>query len=170
MNRNEIEKTAQKLLIECNQNEPPINVFNIAECIGINVIDKDFGDQVSGVIVIKDGKAKIGFNSNHVEERIRFTIAHEIGHFILHRSQMDFFIDNTYYALRDDNSSKGEFKMEREANGFAAALLMPKKLIIEEIKKINFDIADENSLNILSKKFKVSTQAMSFRLANLRIF
>lgn len=166
----DIENFAQKILKESNITEPYIEVEKVARDQGLVVGAADLGEDISGVIVVKNGKGKIGYNPNDIEERRRFTIAHELGHYLLHRDQMDMFVDKAYYALRDKNSSKGEYKMEREANAFAAALLMPRSLLVNEIKKTNFDLADEKSLNQLARKFKVSTQAMSFRLANLNIF
>lgn len=67
---------------------------------------------------------------------------------------------------RNNASSTGEVLIEREANAFAAAILMPKELIAQEINKL----LDGDALEIitkLSKKFGVSEQAMSFRLSNL---
>lgn len=166
----DIENYAEKILKKTDQNEPPIELEKIAEKLNLKVGPADLGEEVSGVIFIKNKKGKIGYNPSDIRERIRFTIAHEIGHFVLHKEKMEMFIDKTYYALRDKNSSKGEYKMEREANAFAAALLMPRSLLIREIKETNFDLAEEDSLNKLARKFGVSTQAMSFRLANLNIF
>jgi len=61
-----------------------------------------------------------------------FTIAHEIGHFILHHGESDLFIDTTYVAFRDSESTKGENRAEIQANQFAAALLMPALFIEQE--------------------------------------
>lgn len=76
------------------------------------------------------------------------------------------FIDR-YVAFRDDKSSEGSDKEEVEANAFGAALLMPARLVREEIKKNDLDLDDEDDLNALAKRFNVSTAAMSYRLVNL---
>lgn len=165
----DIENYSEKILKDYDIEALPVNPQEIAEYHGIIVQEADLGEGVSGAIVVKKGKAKIGYNPAEVEHRQRFTIAHELGHYLLHRDKMEMFIDKTFYALRDENSSKGEYKMEREANAFAAALLMPRSLVIREAKKLDFDLLDDKKLRKLADKFDVSTQAMSFRLANLNI-
>jgi len=63
------------------------------------------------------------YNDPHPLVRQRFSIAHEIGHFILHQKQGQLFIDKTYKVfLRDQLSSSGENIQEIQANQFAAAL------------------------------------------------
>ena len=57
--------------------------------------------------------------------------------------------------------------IERQANQFAAALLMPKFLVEEELKSIHIDLGDEQGLKSLADRFAVSAQAMSLRLVNL---
>ena len=54
-----------------------------------------------------------------------------------------------------------------EANAFAAALLMPARLVRGEIKKRKLDLDDEDDLSALAKQFHVSASAMSYRLVNL---
>lgn len=170
MRISEIEKYAESILFDLGIKEAPINPKFIAEQKGIKVQEADLGEGVSGAIVVKNGKAKIGYNPDEVSQRQNFTIAHELGHFCLHKDKTEMFIDKSFYALRDERSSKGEYKLEREANAFAAALLMPRSLLLKEVEKTNFDLGDDSSLFKLANKFDVSTQAMSFRLANLNIF
>jgi Zn-dependent peptidase ImmA (M78 family) len=101
--------------------------------------------------------------------RQRFTIAHEIGHYVMHvknSTHSRLFIDR-YVAFRDDESSAGNDWQEVEANAFGAALLMPALLVREEIKKRKLDLDDEDDLSTLAKQFHVSPSAMSYRLVNL---
>ena len=85
----------------------------------------------------------------------------------------EIFVDNKQFKVlfRDQRSATGEVKIEQDANAFAASLLMPKNLLMKEINKKNFDLSDENSdaIGELAKKFKVSVQAMTFRLMNLSV-
>jgi IrrE N-terminal-like domain len=93
----------------------------------------------------------------------------EIGHYVMHvktSMQSRLFIDR-YVAFRDDESSAGNDGEEVEANAFGAALLMPARLVREEIKKHDLDLDDEDDLGALARKFNVSTSAMSYRLVNL---
>ena len=56
-----------------------------------------------------------------------------------------------------------------EANAFAAALLMPAALVRNAFEKQPFELTEDDVLEMLAKKFKVSTQAMTYRLMKLRI-
>ena len=70
--------------------------------------------------------------------------------------------------FRDNTSSTGEYLKEREANSFAAALLMPRKSVEEKAAEYNTEIA-EDLIYALARDFNVSNQAMQIRLANLGI-
>ena len=108
----------------------------------------------------------IGVNWLHHPNRQRFTIAHEIGHFVLHRGGT--YIDKgTYARFRDLESGSGTKREEREANQFAAELLMPRHLVETLLQSQHLDPGDDGSLNRLAEEFEVSALAMSFRLANL---
>lgn len=171
----QIENIALNLLSESNQQKIPVDVERIAKDRGLQVQLLDFGDDVSGVFLSDGTKASIGVNQNNSVNRQRFTIAHELGHYILGHQRQSVFIDSPskYYTIlfRDNNSSTGEFIQEREANAFAAALLMPKSLLINEIQAIYEQKAqideDFDLIKGLCKKFHVSKQAMTLRLTNL---
>lgn len=171
----QIENIALSLLSESNQYLVPVDVKKIVKEKGLSIQLLDFGDDVSGVFLSDGVKASIGVNQNNTPNRQRFTIAHELGHYILGHQRQSVFIDSPakYYTIlfRDNDSSTGEFIQEREANAFAAALLMPKQLLIDEIHRIykekdKFD-EDFDLIRNLCKKFQVSRQAMTLRLTNL---
>ena len=143
MTRKDIEKYAEKLLEELGINEMPIPINKIAEYAGCQVkaFDDD-KDGVSGVFMVNKSIPMIGYNGNQSPVRQRFTIAHELGHFILHshNDPKEVYVDhNTFPLFRDENSSTGASLVEQQANAFAAALLMPERLIAEEVKKLNLD-------------------------------
>ena len=159
-----IEEKSISVLEENNLLNLPINVNKLAKKLGVGVEPSDFNDEVSGLFVIKDDKPFIAYNINQSKKRRRFTIAHELGHFILHSKNKSLFVDkNKSVMYRNSESSTGELLKEREANAFAAALLMPIPLILSEIEGLDGDDIIER----LASKFNVSTQAMSFRLSNL---
>ncbi|SFE52369.1 ImmA/IrrE family metallo-endopeptidase [Spirosoma endophyticum] len=174
--QNQIEQLAKGLLTETNcYSYPPINVIEVAKRKGIDIIDFHFGEEVSGVLITKNNKSTIGVNPDNSTVRQRFTIAHELGHYSLGHQRNGMFVDTperyfTMFNFRNSNSSTGEHIQEREANAFAASLLMPRDLIfivIEDLKS-SFNVrSDEDLLEELAKKFEVSTQAMGFRLSNL---
>ena len=174
MNRTDIEKAAEKLIDELGISEMPIPVEKIAEHAGciVKPFDDD-KDGISGVFMVKNSVPTIGYNSKQSLVRQRFTIAHELGHFVLHNNNdpRNVYVDhNTYPLFRDQNSSTGSSLIEQQANAFAAALLMPEKLVVNEVKNLNVDLTDESpALSELASKFNVSMMALSIRLATLHL-
>jgi Zn-dependent peptidase ImmA (M78 family) len=172
MNLKLIEKKAAQIVKEFNGNTIPVDVKLIAKEIGLEIKAQDLGDNVSGVLFIDKGKGVIGYNPSESPVRRRFTIAHEVGHYVLHRLNKELFVDHKQFkaVFRDSESSTGEFAQEREANAFAAALLMPRDLLIKEIENTPFDLGGDDLISGLAKIFRVSTQAMAYRMANLNLF
>lgn len=168
-----IENKADLILKELKQYSAPINVQNLAEILGLKIVEHDLGSNVSGMLYIEKGQGVIGCNTGESDVRKRFTIAHELGHYFLHRLDKDIFVDHKQFkpAFRNHISSTGENTQEREANAFAAAILMPKELLIKEIELKGFDLGgDDDVIGDLSKLFKVSSQAMAYRMANLNLY
>ena len=150
----------------------PVDVEKIALGIGLKVVDFPFQEEISGVLVIDENGATIGYNPNESNVRKRFSIAHELGHYILHanKSTSEMFLDKLLFRKNISTYSSKEEEIEREANYFAANLLMPAKLVINEVNKLSSTKDDEENIKILSKKFDVSVSAMTFRLVNLGIY
>jgi Zn-dependent peptidase ImmA (M78 family) len=150
---------------------PPAPVEKIAKALGAQVRFAPFDNELSGMVYVKDGLPIIGVNALHHPNRQRFTIAHELGHLELHRDMITtaVHVDKDFPALmRDSNSATGMEKIEIEANQFAAALLMPRIMIQQALAGNQFDIDDDGPLEELAKKFKVSKQALEYRIRNLR--
>lgn len=161
-----IEQKAEDVLIQNDFFCVGFDVKKLAKKLKIEVLPKKLDDDVAGLFVRINDKPIISYNQNQKNKsRERFTIAHELGHFFLHSNKPIFIDKNPKVMFRNNASSSGEQLQEKEANHFAAALLMPKKLIKVEIDKIPYDIM--NPIKYLSEQFKVSEQAMTFRLANL---
>jgi Zn-dependent peptidase ImmA (M78 family) len=168
-----IETRARQILRETQTLRIPVPVDLIAHRLGLEVEGAALGHDVSGVLVVRGGKGLIGYNQADAPVRQRFTIAHEIAHYILHGTEdSGVFIDKGYTAVfkRDGKSTKGEHLREIQANQFAAALLMPADLVRNAVRALRFDFSDERALKELANQFGVSTLAMSLRLANLEIF
>ncbi|GHF74127.1 hypothetical protein GCM10017566_54870 [Amycolatopsis bartoniae] len=115
----------------------------------------------------------IGINSRHSPKRQRFTIAHELGHWLLHDGK-PLIVDQSVMMInkRDDLSSQATNLEEIEANGFAAELLMPRTLMMEAIRRqLSFGHSSrEEFVTAIAKEFDVSVDAMGFRLMNLGVF
>jgi Zn-dependent peptidase ImmA (M78 family) len=127
----------------------------------------DMEDGASGILMIENKQSTIGYAKNEGAERQRFTMAHELGHYMLHRHG-DLFIDKEFKTMYRPSSSTPSTEWEEwEANEFAACILMPEHLVKMEMKEIQVDYDDSNWINQLAKKFKVSQSAMSIRITRL---
>lgn len=161
----DIEKAADTLLKHVDAQRIPVPVEEIASTLKIKIgraPSKDF----SGLLLRKDGAALIGVNSDEQPRRQRFTIAHELGHFFLHQSK-EAFVD-----YRRDGKKHPRTQKEREADAFAAALLMPRQTLRKDFSKIAADTffdeeQAESTVTFLADKYEVSEEAMRIRLMTL---
>lgn len=173
MTRQVMDDKAEQVLRETETYRVPVAIDVVAHRLGLTIEAAALGENVSGMLVIEDGRGAVGYNATHAPVRQRFTIAHEVAHYILHakknsrKSQL--FIDRSVTFRRDENSSMGNDNEEVDANQMGAALLMPKSLVQQEIKKNDLDLDDEDAISLLARKFHVSTAAMTNRLVNLNL-
>ncbi len=178
------EKEAARLLKSAGIDTVPVPVEEVARFLGVEVRYAAFDDDLSGLLYreeTEDGQevaTVIGVNSAHPPRRRRFSIAHEIGHLALdhlqHAEFEELHIDRKFACLpRNGRSAQGIDALEIEANGFAAALLMPAKPLREDFKKFKadsiecFDYEDDELASALAKRYNVSLQAMLIRLSRL---
>lgn len=163
-----MEKKVKQLLEEVGVETAPIPVDQIAEHLGIEIKLADLGEDCSGVLVRNGNRAVIGVNWGHPYNRRRFSIAHEIAHFVLHKG--DTYVDKEYRVnFRALEAGSGTKQEEIDANAFAAALLMPEEWVSDEFKQLPFDLTEDDGLEKLAEKFEVSTQAMTYRLIKLQM-
>ena len=161
---------ALKALKEAGIDQAPVDVFAVATALGVQCRAAELGDDVSGLLVMKHGTPVVGYNRRHSKSRQRFTVAHELAHYRLHVTPDDLFIDKGVMMWhRDEKSSTGEDQNEKEANAFAAELLMPESFIEKEIGERGLQLSDDSDIEVLAQVFEVSVQAMTFRLLNLNI-
>jgi Zn-dependent peptidase ImmA (M78 family) len=173
LERLEPAKEAARLIAELKIKKAPVSVDKIARHIGAVIRNSPLDTEISGMVFIKDGVPVIGVNALHHPNRQRFTIAHEIGHLVLHRDYIGshLHVDKQYPVLmRDSKASQGIDRIEIEANQFAAELLMPRALILELLDDEGVDLDDEGPIEMLALRFKVSKQAMTHRLSSLFSF
>jgi Zn-dependent peptidase ImmA (M78 family) len=168
------EKQAIAVLARFNITGPPVPVETIAEKMGATLVFEPFEgeDDISGILYRKDQHTIIGINSAHSETRRRFSVAHELGHLALHPKKL--FVDKVVRIdFRDRTSGLAIRPEEIAANAFAAELLMPSEFLARQIarklSKRGAPPAKEKLINDLAKTFKVSPQAMEYRLTNLGI-
>lgn len=161
------EEQAERLLADQlpNLNKPPVPVDRIAEQLEIKIVVTPLQPGVSGALIRDNGRSFIAVNSGHHRNRQRFTIAHEIGHYHLEHA-MDDHVDREFIVImRDENSSLAENSLEIAANQFAAALLMPRGLIMRDFARLG-SFTDEE-ISRLALKYQVSELALQLRLRNL---
>ena len=168
--RKHIRELAENLLQKHNPKGVPVHVKTIVEALGIEIKLEEVDDGLSGFLYRerKSGRTIIGANAKHPKNRLNFTIAHELGHFLLHEGEtvhLDGPKPGYTIQLRDRTSSTGEELSEREANLFAAELLMPAKFLKNDLRGKSFDLlVDDEFLKKLATKYGVSLQALTIRL------
>lgn len=163
MTREEVEKKAHQILVEHGMVSIPVDPVIIANHLGIRVSNAVFSDtSLSGMIARRGDKKSLLVNVNDTIERKRFTIAHELGHCILHLDDEGEFVDSTSDLFRStENGLRDEdYYQEVEANRFAAALLMDADLV----RKAWSTCAD---IDKMARMFRVSESAMINRLKSM---
>lgn len=147
--------------IQQAQKTVPVDVDALAEAIGVKIRYKHLPKAISGELVRVGNGYEININNTDPRTRQRFTLAHELGHYALHRSLIgDGVNDDRAYRTTtsaDHYNPKIGPKQETEANRFAASLLMPWPLINQ--------LSDEGrGLAELANMLNVSKHAISIRL------
>src|SRR5574341_1385989 len=167
-------KEAEKVLEKRGVHYAPVDVHAIAKRYA-QVVERALDSEVSGALVpLETGGWIILVNADHSPVRKRFTIAHELGHLLLHGYTTPH-ADRTF-KFRDARSSEGSAVDEIQANQFAAELLMPRALVLKATKSLSFDHAPKSDAEDeafagwvanLAERFQVSRQAMTIRLSSL---
>lgn len=135
----------------------PVPVDAIAEdLLGLVLHEVDDLD-VSGMLIPDERSIWLNATeSRRSTARRRFTVGHEIGHWICHSTGES----GAKRLCREVGVARGK-GIEREANTFAAELLMPHELVIHEAERLRLNVL------ALAKLFEVSKQAMQLRLSLL---
>ncbi|GGE93963.1 ImmA/IrrE family metallo-endopeptidase [Sphingomonas prati] len=148
-------------ILDRYKNMVPVPVGKLAQELGIQVNLALLSPNISGLIE-PNSETPSGFhirvNRYEIPERQRFTIAHEIAHFLLHRDYIkNGIVDNVMY--RSGLSSK----RETEANRLAAEIVMPRAALDEALENLGGKKDDASAMQ-LAKIFRVSLPAMKVRL------
>jgi Zn-dependent peptidase ImmA (M78 family) len=164
---NRIRRCAADLLFKSAIEQPAVPVERLAKAAGAAIEYRDFNNEISGLLIRKQKMVVIAVADEQPKQRQRFTIAHELGHLLLHDG-IEVRVDKHFRInLRSSASSKAEDVEEIEANAFAAELLMPRDFLLRDARKLMFDMEDEEQVSSLARRYDVSRQAMTFRLMNL---
>lgn len=167
MSRADIEKRATEILRDHSLLNLPVDPLRVAKALDIKVMNAVFSEpEQSGAVAKRAGHFSIFVNANEPPARKRFTIAHEIGHRLLHMggaSDAEFVDTQDNFRSAEtpfDEAWTVERRREWEANIFAAALLMNEELVRDRWK-------NHQDSNLLSWMFQVSPTAMLIRLTQL---
>lgn len=144
-----------------------VDPVRLAHSYGVRIFNAKFGERdMHGLLAIRSGKASIYVEASDSPARKRFTIAHELGHYLLHYRDQDVehidTSDNFRTVLEPDAHWTEDRRREWEANAFAAALLMPSDLV----QRVWPEVRD---LDGMAAWFQVSPKAMAIRLEELRL-
>ena len=148
----------QRGLLEKYHLEFPVKLGSIAKELGLVVKVRTLEAGISGKILGKDSGYEIQINKHEIKERQRFTLAHEISHYLLHKDLIgDGISDSVLYrsALSDSK--------EAEANRLAADLLMPVNVVNQLINKY-LELPDVQRYERVAKELGVSATALNIRM------
>ncbi len=158
--------TPQQLVAEifrqCPDIDLPIPIKEIAKAVGIEEIQAMQTEDVEGMLVADDGKnhGVIFYKASSPHGRQRFTIGHELGHFLLlhHGAEQSCAPKDIKFTSKSDNTQQ----LENEANEFSQSLLMPDDRISLEINSM---YPTMEGLKKIEQKFEMSFEAISNKCA-----
>lgn len=146
-----VDRLARELRIHWNVRPGPIaNLTALVEKMGVLVLECDFGTARVDAVSVRENELPpiVLMNPSMPGDRWRFTLAHEIGHLVMHHGRF---------------LGMSTVDIESEAHRFASALLMPAEEISGQfIGRLTLD-----RLASLKTKWKVSMQALIMRAASL---
>lgn len=163
-----IRRRAKELLAKHDIQNAPVPIRKLARSCGARIVQvSGDDDDIDGFLYRQDKEVVIGINRNQAPVRQRFTIAHELGHLLLHEPSQVHVDRGFRVRLRSGSSRDGIDRDEMEANRFAAEILMPIDFLRRDLEKQEFDLADDSQLRSLARRYGVSTQALAIRLNGL---
>ncbi len=167
--RKKILDTVSNLLKKHGVLGPHVPVEKIAKEEGATIYAKPLDGDMAGFLYRDKGNVLIGVNTRQSPVRQRFTIGHELGHFLLHEyDQIHWDHDNFRVRLRGPKSSEGSDAAEIEANLFASELLMPTSFLERDLKVgMSVDVLDDKRISDIAKRYGVSTQALLIKLSRM---
>lgn len=148
-------------IIKAHQVELPIALGRIAKHLGIVVKKATLSAGISGEIKEVDGVCTIRVNRHDVKARQRFTLAHEIAHFLLHRDKIgDGITDDILYRSSLSDA------LEAQANRLAADIVMPWAQVKEKLLT-HSALKDEAKYEVIADELGVSVTAIKIRLGKI---
>lgn len=151
-------------ILERHLSKYPVKVGQIAKDLNVSVKVSRLPKGISGQIKREGDSYVIRVSRFEARERQRFTIAHEIAHFLLHKS----IIDGSNEGITDNvlYRSGAPKNTEFEANRLAAEIVMPAHLIERTLREDFNETITEETIEDLAERFLVSKSAMEICLSN----
>lgn len=149
-------------IIERHLTQVPVRLGELATALGVDVKISSLPLNISGQISRTPSGYEIKINRHESRQRQRFTLAHELAHFLIHRDT----IDRLGGTLKDNvlYRSGASENIEYEANRLAAQIVMPEAALRQEQAKYGNQIS-EAVVDLLAERFGVSKAAMEIRMA-----
>lgn len=147
--------------IEQHLSEHPVKLGAIAKRLGVKVLLSTLPRGTSGQISQEDNEFVVRINRHEAKHRQRFTLAHELAHFLLHRDRI--VADGGWsenVLLRAPNQP---IEIEYEANRLASDLVIPSAQLTEATAEYSGPLTSE-VIEDLARRFGVSTAAMEIKL------
>jgi len=146
--------------IEQNLAEYPVRLGAIAKRLGIKVLLSTLPRGTSGQIGKENGDFVIRINRHEAKHRQRFTLAHEIAHYLLHRDRIE---ESGGWSENVLLRSGQPVNIEYEANRLASDLVIPSDRLIEATAEYTGPMTSE-VIEDLARRFRVSSAAMEIKL------
>ncbi|MCW2900326.1 MAG: putative Zn peptidase [Streptosporangiaceae bacterium] len=138
----------------------PVDPVQIARDMGVEVFSAELGNDVFGLIFGSPGATQIYIDQDQPPNRYRFTVAHELGHYVEHSERPGGQAEIDYVDRRSDEDRGAP--EEVYANHFAGALLMPERQVQEARARRLNDVQ-------MARLFGVSLSALQYRLRLLDV-
>lgn len=147
----------------------PVDVQAIVEAHNVRLNTSPLEDLVLGWLLLENDRAIIRVNKNLSSDLQRFSIAHSLGHFVLHHDQpkIKIFVETTAPVKESSRFMTGSKRQEHMADVFASELLMPEGELKKETGGRPVSPTDVKIVRRLAARFGVSKQAITMRLLNL---
>jgi Zn-dependent peptidase ImmA (M78 family) len=160
------------LALRCTQDDGSVDIVQLASMAGVDVYGNEEPDSFSAEIthIPSENKFEIVVNTTHSLNQQRFSIAHELAHFILHLDKI-----KQYGSLKKETDSptyKYSPKIEEEADEFGGELLIPSRLLQEYFPNIFTDPHQQLTFQIIQEiaiRFKTSIFVTADRLKRLSL-
>jgi len=167
-------KAAKKIINKYNYSKDtlPVDVRLIMKDMNFIVKDIYLPDSVSAVLDTRNDQPIVLVQKIHGKKRKRFSLAHELGHYILKSSPRSIHLDRHTF-FRSHLSSSGIDLEEIRANRFAAEMLMPTDILLKILSEDMPDLIDSEeidslaALKELAKMFEVSIAALTIKISGV---